>query len=97
MGQAAKHERDRGIGATPKVSVLYFAQAREAAGTGGEEMTFSDHSTIDSLLSTVSKNHPKLAAMKRSIRIAVNSQLAEPRTLLHDGDEVALLPPVAGG
>jgi len=79
------------------VSVLYFAQAREAAGTGEEAMTLSDHSTIEALLSTVSKNHPKLAAMKRSIKVAVNSQLAEPRTVLHDGDEVALLPPVAGG
>jgi molybdopterin converting factor small subunit len=35
--------------------------------------------------------------MKRSIKVAVNSQLAEPRTVLYDGDEVALLPPVAGG
>ncbi len=60
-------------------------------------MTLSDHSTIEALLSLASKNHPKLAAMKRSIKVAVNSQLAEPRTMLHDGDEVALLPPVAGG
>jgi molybdopterin converting factor subunit 1 len=97
VGQAAKHERDRGIAATPKVSVLYFAQAREATGTGQEAMTLSDHSTIEALLLTVSKTHPKLAAMKRSIRVAVNSQLAEPRTVLHEGDEVALLPPVAGG
>ncbi len=97
MGQAAEHERDRGIASTPTVSVLYFAQAREAAGTGEEAMTLSDHSTIEALLSLASKNHPKLAAMKRSIKVAVNSQLAEPRTMLHDGDEVALLPPVAGG
>ena len=60
-------------------------------------MALSDASTIDELLSRVSRTHPKLAAMKRSIKVAVNSELAGPGTELHDGDEVALLPPVAGG
>jgi molybdopterin converting factor small subunit len=31
------------------------------------------------------------------VRIAVNHDLAEPDTLIHAGDEVALFPPVTGG
>ncbi len=79
------------------MNVLYFAQARDAAGTGREAITLSNPATIEGLLSEASKQHPRLARMARSIRVAVNSELVEARTKLHDGDEVALLPPVTGG
>ncbi len=57
----------------------------------------SNPATIEALLSEASKQHPRLERMKRSIRIAVNSEIVEVGTKLHDGDEVALLPPVTGG
>ncbi len=40
---------------------------------------------------------PKLKAVFPSVACAVNQQYAAPETRLHEGDEVALLPPVSGG
>jgi len=79
------------------VKVLYFAQARDAAGTRREAIRLSNPGTVEALLSEATKQHPRLATMKHSIRIAVNSELVEIGTRLQDGDEVALLPPVTGG
>jgi molybdopterin converting factor subunit 1 len=79
------------------VSVLYFAQAREAAGTGQEAIALPLPGTIEELLSRALKEHPGLVKMKGSIRVAVNFELVDGGTELRDGDEVAFLPPVAGG
>ncbi len=79
------------------MSVLYFAQAREAAGTGEEAINLPRPATIEAVLSQALKEHPALLKMKSSIRVAVNFELVDGGTELRDGDEVALLPPVAGG
>ncbi len=79
------------------MSVLYFAQAREAAGTGREAIILPRPGTIEELLSRALKKHPGLVKMKGSIKVAVNFELVEGGRELRDGDEVALLPPVAGG
>ncbi|RYF62770.1 MAG: MoaD/ThiS family protein, partial [Cytophagaceae bacterium] len=39
---------------------------------------------------------PALTGVK-SILVAVNSEYAEPDTLLNPSDEIALIPPVSGG
>jgi molybdopterin synthase catalytic subunit len=40
---------------------------------------------------------PALASRRRSTVLAVNREFARGDTVIHDGDEVALLPPVSGG
>ena len=40
---------------------------------------------------------PGLARFQKSVAVAVNHEYSEPEALLHEGDEVALLPPVSGG
>jgi len=40
---------------------------------------------------------PALASRRRSTVLAVNREFARGETVIHDGDEVALLPPVSGG
>jgi molybdopterin converting factor subunit 1 len=79
------------------VKVLYFGQARDASGKGEEEFILPDRSSVNVLLRESSAAHSRIEAMKRSIQIAVNEEIADPSRLLQDGDVVALLPPVAGG
>jgi molybdopterin synthase catalytic subunit len=66
------------------VRLLYFGQARDAAGKGEEDYVLPDGSSVDNLVGG-------------SMQAAVNEEIAEPGQLLRDGDVVALLPPVAGG
>jgi molybdopterin converting factor subunit 1 len=82
---------------TIRVKLLYFGQARDASGKGEEEFNLPDRSSVKVLLGESSAAHAKIGAMRRSIQIAVNEEIAGPGQLLQDGDVVAFLPPVAGG
>jgi len=80
-----------------RVKLLYFGQARDAAGVGEEEFTLPDRASISVLLKDSSTAHSKIGTMKGSMQIAVNEEMAKPGQVLEDGDVVAFLPPVAGG
>jgi molybdopterin converting factor subunit 1 len=80
-----------------KVKVLYFGMARDAAGGGQEEFSFSKPISVDGLLSEAEKRHVELVHLRKVIRVAVNEELTSTEVGLQDGDVVAILPPVAGG
>jgi molybdopterin converting factor subunit 1 len=80
-----------------RVRVLYFGQARDAAGTTSEEISLSSPASVRDLVERTEGRHSALARMKKSTRIAVNAELAKDDQGLENGDEVAFLPPVAGG
>ena len=80
-----------------RVKVLYFGQAREAAGTGEEEFSLPSGSSVETLVVRSVEAHRRLEKMPRGMRFAVNEEVAEEDRSLADGDVVAFLPPVAGG
>lgn len=83
-------------GDTIRVRVLYFGQAREAAGAREEEMAVPRGSSVGALRRSVeSRRH--ISATSGALRVALNEEMAGEDDLLEDGDVVALLPPVAGG
>lgn len=80
-----------------RITVRLFASQREQLGKSSIDAQVPDGSTARSALVLLSKTHPGLATSLDSLAFAVNREHASPDTLLHDGDELALLPPVAGG
>jgi molybdopterin converting factor subunit 1 len=80
-----------------RVKVLYFGQAREAAGRGEEDFSLPGASSVLTLVSLSTKAHQKLQGMSSAMRFAVNEEIAGEGDRLADGDVVAFLPPVAGG
>jgi MoaD family protein len=80
-----------------RVKVVYFAQARESAGTKEEEFVLTQPAYVDHLYSLLMKAHPELVRIKDIIRIMVNGRTVLGNVELKDEDRVALLPPVAGG
>jgi molybdopterin synthase catalytic subunit len=79
------------------ISVRYFAVVRERLGTDSETLVLSDGATAADALAALGTRHPAVAALRPYLRIAVNQTMSGPETSLHDGDELALIPPVAGG
>jgi sulfur-carrier protein len=77
--------------------VLYFAQARDAAGGAEETIELPDRSSVRSLVKLSGAAHAQLRPLGASMKIAVNEELADESEELKDGDVVAFLPPVAGG
>jgi MoaE-MoaD fusion protein len=77
-----------------RVTVLYFAAARERAGASREELELSDGSSAQDLLAEVVKRHPGLEGIAQKLRLAIDQDFGG---TLRDGSEVALIPPVSGG
>ena len=53
--------------------------------------------TVEELLAQCGRQYPNLLPWLPHVRVAVNCEYASGLNLLHAGDEIALLPPVAGG
>jgi len=72
-----------------------FASAREAAGTGRDELPGD---TVEQLLANaVARYGEPFAAVLATSRVWVNGEEGDRATALRAGDEVAVLPPVSGG
>ena len=72
-----------------------FAGAREAAGTGRDEIPGD---TVDDVLDAARLRYgPGFAAVLASARVWVNGEPPAPGARLRGDDEVAVLPPVSGG
>ncbi|UCF47241.1 MAG: molybdenum cofactor biosynthesis protein MoaE [Myxococcales bacterium] len=81
-----------------KVSVHYYAAARELAGCDSSTFEFQPQSVPQAeLRSAVIQRFPSLAAFIERMRLAVNGDFVDTSQPLHDGDRVDVLPPVAGG
>jgi len=70
---------------------------REIAGAGKLERELADGATVGELLAALRAEFPRLADVTARIITSVNQEFATLDRPLHDGDEVALFPPVSGG
>ena len=79
-----------------RVRALLFATYREMAGAEELEIELPDSATAADLVSRL-RSRDGLHRLPAEPALAVNQVYAPLSTRLSDGDEVALLPPVAGG
>jgi molybdopterin converting factor subunit 1 len=77
-----------------RVTVLYFAAARERAGTAREQLELPDGSSPAGALQAIVAKHPALQPIAGKLRLAIDQDFAG---TLRDGSELALIPPVSGG
>ena len=80
-----------------KITVLFLGPARDFAGVESAIIELSVDRSIADLRDQLAKDYPTLGAALATIRFAVNETFAVDDTILNDGDEVALIPPVSGG
>lgn len=80
-----------------RVNLLYFASFRDVAGRAEEAREIPEGTRVADLWRAVSGEHSHFAAFPSMPPAAVNHEYVGGETILRDGDEVAFLPPVAGG
>ena len=80
-----------------KTKVRLFAMLREKAGMPEFALELPEASTVADLRAEMTRRFPGLPVSAPTTMVAVNAEYAEETHLLHDGDEVALIPPVSGG
>ena len=79
------------------VQARFFAAYRELTGASICEVELPEGSTVADLLNALRDRGPSFQALPPAPAVAVNLEYAPIETGLHDGDEVAFIPPVAGG
>jgi molybdopterin synthase sulfur carrier subunit len=83
------------------VRILYFAWLRERVGTAEETVEPpAGVATVGALMAWLaarSPGHAAAFAVARTVRCAINQDLADSEAVVHPGDEVAFFPPVTGG
>ena len=79
------------------LDVKFFALYRERAGHSQLQLELPEGSTVSDLTAEVRHQFPRLAPPGVKIVVAVNTEYADPETVLHEGDDVCLIPPVSGG
>jgi MoaE-MoaD fusion protein len=80
-----------------QVRVVYFGILRDMAGHEHEAVELTDGARLAELYSDLQQRIPGLEKFGSSIALSINYEYATLEAPLHDGDEVALLPPVSGG
>jgi molybdopterin converting factor small subunit len=80
-----------------RLRLLAFATAADALGANETGFEIADGATVGDLRSALSLAHPGLEPLWPRLAVAIDGLLAADTALLHDGAEVALLPPVSGG
>lgn len=79
------------------VKVKLFSIYQEVFETPELDLTVAKESSVEDVLTLLIKQKPQLAKWQAVTRFGVNLQFVPADTLLHDGDEVVLIPPVSGG
>ncbi len=79
-----------------KIKVKPFAMARSIVGQSELEIDLPEGATVKDAFDLISARFPKLSQIK-SMQFSVNLEYSNPAATLHDGDELALIPPVSGG
>ncbi|MCG8422559.1 MAG: molybdopterin converting factor subunit 1 [Proteobacteria bacterium] len=80
-----------------KIQVLYFAVFRERLGQEHEIIDLPDGADVAVALAHLASRHSAIAQLSGKFRVAVNQTMVGRDAALRDGDELALIPPVAGG
>jgi MoaE-MoaD fusion protein len=77
--------------------VLLFAGLRERLRSDCAAVELPAGATVRELLAALASQHPALAELLAPCRVAVNQEFVGPDHPVHEGDELAVIPPVSGG
>lgn len=83
------------------VTLLYFARLRETLGISSEQVELpaqvNNIRSLSEWLRQRGKTWEQALSLDGAVRVAVNQDMANSETAIHDGDEIAFFPPVTGG
>lgn len=79
------------------IRILYFATFREQVGRDEESRRLPEATSVSQLWARLSEEVPFFRRFPAMPPAAVNREYVRGERTLEEGDEVAFLPPVAGG
>ena len=79
------------------INALFFAHYQDIVGGRERRIPVAEGGTVAALAHDLEQRYPALSGLLTHGRVAVNAEFADGATALHDGDEVAWMPPMSGG
>jgi molybdopterin synthase catalytic subunit/molybdopterin converting factor small subunit len=82
------------------ITVRLFGMTKMLAGNQGSlSLNVAHGLQVKDLIGAIEASHPAIGELiqKKKVLVSVNQDIAHDDTVINDGDEVALLPPFAGG
>jgi molybdopterin synthase catalytic subunit len=80
-----------------KIGVLFFGVLKDLLDRSRETVDLPEGARVQEVIVYYTRQVPRFEAMAPSLAISVNQEYSGLDRSLHEGDEVALLPPVSGG
>jgi molybdopterin converting factor subunit 1 len=80
-----------------RVTVRLFARLRDLAGAGELIREVPDDADARDVWNDLVLEWPGLRDYENTMSVAVNAEYARMNAKVHDGDEIAFMPPVSGG
>jgi molybdopterin synthase catalytic subunit len=80
-----------------KVTVRLFAGLKEWVGRQEITVNLPEGATVSDLAEHLGREYPRLKPILPGLAFAVNEEYRSRDYVLHDNDEVALIPPISGG
>lgn len=79
------------------VACLFFAHYQDVVGEHALSVTVGAGATVHDLALALQQTYPDLGDLLDQGRAAVDAEFAQDGTPLHEGAEVAWMPPMSGG
>lgn len=80
-----------------EIHVRLFAMLRDAAGTDACRLALGPASRGTDARMALVHRYPRLEGLLTAARCAINQEYQPWEAQLHEGDELAVIPPVSGG
>jgi len=79
-----------------KIEIKAFGIARDILGGSALNVDIAEQTSVEDLMTQLKNDYPAFKELT-SLAIAINTTYATPEQLIKQGDEVVIIPPVAGG
>ena len=82
------------------ITVKLFGLTKSLAGNQGSlSLALENGRQVQDLIDQITVTHPQIGELitKKKVLVSVNQEIAHAETRIHEADEIALLPPFAGG
>jgi len=79
-----------------QLNILLFGITKEIVGQQKLSVELPGQPSVPHLMDKLRQDYPQLGELQ-SLMVAVNNEYAQEEQMLHEKDEIALIPPVSGG
>jgi len=80
-----------------RITIRFFALLRDKAGVAEWALDVPSGATVSKAIELLTAKFPAIAPALPRTAFAINMSKVNSDTVLNEGDELALLPPVSGG